>query len=92
MNIAGNPDVVDIMFHAPDYRVDVGTLEIVRRAPDSATEAAGDRSSELAGSGSGDHPSWLLVVIGVAFAGSVGMAGAIWRSRQSNKPGGTSER
>ena len=89
MNIADNPNVVDIMFHAPDYKVDLDTLEIIRRAPETATEAAAEEMAteaterEALGSDSARPAKWLLAVTGIAVAGSVVLAGALWRSRQS---------
>ena len=77
MNIASNPDVADIMFHFPDYKVDLDTLEIVRRAPQAATEAAEDEPAASLGSDSGEPPTWLPAVTGAAIAGAITMAAAL---------------
>jgi hypothetical protein len=91
MNIAGNPNVVDIMYHADRYRVDLNTLEIVPR-PGVPTEAAVEEfatgtpatdTAEASVSSSTRSATWLLVVTGIAIAGSAALAGALWRSRQS---------
>lgn len=90
MNIADNPNVVDIMFHAPDYRVDLNTLEIVPRpgtpretAPEEiAAESNAAEVAETAGPDSREPATWLLAVTGIAIAGTAILATAFWRSRQ----------
>lgn len=96
MNIAGHPNVVDIMFHADRYRVDLNTLEIVSRGPPAETQPPAARmaatstpernSSEAASpGGNGDNgiPAAILVLTGIAAAGVVSLVAGLWRSTRS---------